>query len=162
MTNAPPRGGWVIWLTFLMAFALDILPMPQVVDRIRPDWLALVTIYWCMALPHRVNIGTAWTLGLLQDAARGALLGQHALGLAVVAFLAVRTHRRIRVFPLWQQALSVLMFMIIQQLIVFWISGMAGYPPDDWWYLAPALGSMLIWPWVFILLRDLRRFFVVN
>lgn len=155
------QGGWVILLSFIAAFLLNIIPLPLWADRFRPNWLALVLIYWCMALPHRVGVGTGWSLGLILDAARGTLLGQHALALAVIAFMTVRTHRRIRVFPLWQQALSVLFFLFVNQLMVFWINGVIGYPPNDAWYLAPAVGGMVFWPWVFIILRDLRRHFHV-
>ena len=156
------RGGWVILLSFIFAFLLTYVPLPAWADRFRPDWLALFLIYWCMALPHRVGIGSGWMLGLILDAAKGTLLGQHALALAVVAFLTLKTHTRIRVFPLWQQAISVMLFLLINQILVSWISGMTGYPPRDWWYLAPALGGMLLWPWVFILLRDLRRYFQLS
>ena len=155
------QGGWVILFSFIIALLLNIMPLPEWADRFRPDWISLALIYWCMALPHRVGVGIGWLLGLLLDAAKGTLLGQHALGLAVVAFLTVKVHRRIRVFPLWQQALSVLFILLINQLLVFWINGMIGYPPHDLWYLAPAIGGMLFWPWVFIILRDLRRHFNV-
>lgn len=156
------RGQWFILLTFLIAFAVTYLPLPLWIDRFWPDWVSLVLIYWCLALPQRVNVGTAWVLGLFQDAATGTLLGQHALALAVIAFLTVKTHQRIRVNPLWQQALSVLGLLIINQLLVSWINGVTGYPPQNWWYLAPALGGMLWWPWLFIALRDLRRRFRIS
>lgn len=162
MTLAATRGAWVILATFAVAFLLNLMPLPLWLDRFRPDWMALVLIYWCMALPTRVGVGAGWLLGLVQDAARGALLGQHALAMAVVAFLAIRTHQRVRVFPLWQQALSVLMFLLVNQLLVAWVYGITGYPPRSFWYLAPALGGMLLWPWMFIVLRDLRRRFGVS
>jgi|APFre7841882590_1041340.scaffolds.fasta_scaffold02675_2 rod shape-determining protein MreD len=152
-------GGWVILLSFIIALLLASIPLPTWVDRFRPDWLSLVLIYWCMALPGRVGIATGWFWGLLLDAAKGTLLGQHALALAVVAFLTLKAHRRIRVFPLWQQALSVLLILLINQVLVIWINGIIGYPPHNWWFLAPAVGGMLLWPWVFIILRDLRRRF---
>jgi len=155
------QGGWIILASFAVAFALNSLPLPEWADRFRPDWLALALIYWSMALPHRVGIGSAWVIGLISDAARGTLLGQHALALAVVTFMSLKTHRMIRVFPLWQQAISVLMFLVIKQLLVFWINGIIGYPPQDPWYLTPAIGGMVFWPWVFVILRDLRRRFRV-
>lgn len=152
-------GDWVIMVTFLMAFILTIMPLPAGVNAFRPEWLSLVIIYWCMALPHRVGIGTAWLLGLLLDAAKGTLLGQHALAFAVIAFVTLKIHRRIRVFPLWQQAVSVLLLLLLKQFLVFWIDGMLGYGPNDGWYLMPAVVGMLLWPWIFIVLRDLRRRF---
>lgn len=156
------EGGWVILVSFIIAFLLTIMPLPEWPDRFRPDWLSLVLIYWCMALPGRVGVGTGWLVGLIADAAKGTLLGQQGLALALIAFITLKTHQRIRVFPLWQQALIVLFFLLIKQLLVFWINGIIGYPPRDLWYLAPAVGSMLLWPWVFIILRDLRRHFHIS
>ena len=156
------RGGWVIFLSFIVAFLFTSIPLPEWAARFRPDWLGLVLIYWCLALPHRVGVGTGWMAGLFLDAAKGTLLGQHALALSVVAFLALKTHRRIRVFPILQQAVSIMLFLLVNQLLVVWINGIIGYPPRDWWYLAPALGGMLFWPWIFVILRDLRRRFQVS
>lgn len=154
-------GGWVILLSFVAALLLNIIPLPFWVDRFRPDWVCLVLIYWCMALPRRVGVGSGWLMGLFLDAAQGTLLGQHALALAVVAFLSVKVHRRVRVLPLWQQAFVVMAFSAINQFLVFWTNGIIGYPPEDFWYLGPAVGAMLLWPWVFMMLRDLRRRFQV-
>ena len=79
MTTTRPTGRWVIAISFLLAFLLAGIPLPSELQRFRPDWVAMVLIYWCMALPHRIGIGVGWTVGLLLDIGRGALLGQHAL-----------------------------------------------------------------------------------
>jgi rod shape-determining protein MreD len=156
MTLSQP-GGWVILLSGVIALVLTSIPLPGWIEPFHPNWLCLVLIYWCLALPQRVGLGTAWLLGLVLDAARGTLLGQHALALVVMAFLTLKNHRRLRLFPLWQQSLSVLGLLLINQLLVFWVDGIRGYPPRDLWYLAPAVGGMLLWPWVFIILRDMRQ-----
>ena len=155
-------GGGLILLTLLIGFTLDMIRLPQWLESFSPEWLALILIYWSMALPHRVGVGTAWLLGLLVDAAQGVVLGQHALGLSVVVFMTLKVHRQVRVLPLWQQALSILLFLLVQRLLVFWINGMVGYPSQNWWFLAPVIGSVLVWPIVFIVLRDLRRFFMIR
>jgi rod shape-determining protein MreD len=149
------RGDGLIFLTFLGAFVLTSVPLPEGIERFHPNWLALAVIYWCMMLPERVGIGIAWLVGLLLDTARGTLLGQQALGLALIAFLTLKLHRRLRVFPLWQQCPLVLLFLLVQQLAVSWVNGIIGYPPRDLWDLGPAVGGMLMWPWVYIVLRDL-------
>lgn len=157
------HGAWVIVMSFVAALALTILPLPVRVDVYRPEWVALVLIYWCLALPERVGIGIAWGMGLLLDVIKGALLGQHALSLAVVAYIALKLHRRIRVFPIWQQALSVLLLVALQQMLVLWIKGISGQPPWSWTYWLPSLISMLLWPWVFFALRELRwRYITVH
>lgn len=162
MTNDQSTGGEVIALSFLLAFLLAGAPVPGWLGWFWPDWVAMVLIYWCMALPHRIGMGVGWLVGLLVDAGRGALLGQHALAFATVAYLTLQTYRRIRVFSPWRQAFSVLIFLLIEQVLVFWISGVIGYPPRDGWYLAPAVGGMALWPLLFVVLRDTRRYFQVT
>jgi rod shape-determining protein MreD len=156
------RGYWVILLTLIAALGLTIIPLPSWAQPHRPDWVLLVLLYWCMALPTRVGVGTAWSLGLLLDVLTGTLLGQHGLGLAVVAFVVLKLHQRIRVYPIWQQALSVCMLLALNQLFMLWVNGVLGRPAIDWVYWSPSLIGMLLWPWMFILLRDLRRRFRVN
>lgn len=155
-------GGWLVLVTLMVGLVLDSLPMPPWVDRLNPDWVALVLMYWCMALPQRVGPGTGWLIGLLIDAARGVLLGQHALVYGIWAFCAIKGHRQIRLFPIWQQSLCILLFLAAGRLLLSWIDGMMGYPPSDWWFLGPALSGALLWPLVLILLRDLRRHYHIE
>lgn len=136
---------------------LTIIPLPDWATLWRPEWVALAVIYWSMALPRRVGLGYAWILGLLLDIIKGTLLGQHALGLVVIAYLTTRFHQRIRVFPLWQQSLVVGLMLSMHLLLLLWIYGIMGYAPNTWFYWMPVLTSMLLWPWLFLLLRDIRR-----
>ena len=161
MISSQHRGTWVILLSFAVALVLASLPLPAWADRFRPDWMGLVLIYWCMSLPERVGVGSGWLAGLILDAAKGTLLGQHALALTVVAFLTLKTHRRLRALPLWQQSFSVLVFLIIDQSLLVWVNGVTGYPPQGFSYLAPALGGILLWPWVYVILQDARQRFQV-
>ena len=157
MTLAKRHGSWVIVLTFVAAFLLDAMPLPDWAVDARPLWVALVLIYWCMALPERIGIGIAWVLGLLLDVMQGTLLGHYALGLVVVAYVTVQTHRGVRVFPLLQQAVLVGFLLLFYLLLSLWVRGIVGLPPETWSYWLPAVTSMVLWPWVFIILRDLRR-----
>jgi rod shape-determining protein MreD len=150
-------GGWIIVASFLAALVLTILPLPDWLGMIRPEWVALVLIYWCMALPGRVGVGFAWIIGLLLDVLRAGLLGQHALSLAIVAYITLQLYQRIRVFPLWQQAVSVFILILLHLLLQLWIKGISGSPPPALAFLLPALSSMLLWPLMFLGLRRLRR-----
>ncbi len=162
MAMARHHGGWIILASVVAALMLTIVVLPAWVAPFRPEWTAMVLIYWCLALPHRVSVGYAWLAGLCVDVLRGALLGQHALGFAVAAYLAVKLHQRIRVFPLWQQALSVMVLVALEQLLVLWVQGMIGQAHQGWDYWLPSLASGLLWPWVFLFLRRLRRHFRVS
>jgi len=148
-------------MSLILAFMLTAMPLPEWAVNWRPAWVAMVLIYWSMALPDRVGIGIGWLLGLLLDVQQGTVLGQNALGLAVIAYITLRSHQRIRVFPLVQQAILVCCYVLLFKLLVLWIKGMMGLPPQHWTFWMPALTSMLLWPWLFIVLRDVRRRFHV-
>ncbi|HHM05292.1 MAG TPA: rod shape-determining protein MreD [Gammaproteobacteria bacterium] len=162
MALARHHGGWVIAFTLIAALMLAVTPLPDWAAPLRPEWPALVLIYWCLALPQRTGVATGWVVGLFLDVLRGALLGQHALAFAIIAYLTIKLHRRIRVFPLWQQSLSVMVFVALQQLLALWIDGMSGAPTRGWSYWLPTLTSAVLWPWLFVLLRALRREFRVT
>lgn len=150
------QGYGTILTTFVIALILLILPLPESVQFLRPDWIALVLIYWCTTSPRRVGIGTGWTLGLLIDTLKGSLLGQHALGLSIVAFLSLKLHERMRLYPVWQQTLTILMLLTLYQLINLWILGVTGQPPRTWDYWMPSFTGMLLWPIIYVLLQKIR------
>lgn len=162
MSRTEPNARWVIAASFIAAFLLTAMPLPDWALAWRPVWVAMVLMYWCMALPERVGVGVAWLLGLLLDVQQGTVLGQHALGLSLVAYITLQSHQRVRVFPLVQQALVVCGYLLLFEFITLWIRGMMGMPPHHWTFWMPAFTSMLLWPWLFILLRDLRRTYHVT
>lgn len=147
----------VVYLSIIVGLILQILPLPDWVQIYRPDWVALILIYWSMALPNRVGLWTALITGLLADSLQGTLLGQHALALVVIVYLNLNVYLRIRVLSLVQQALYVFSLLVISQLIIIWVDGMLGLLiPTQAFFSAPLIG-MFLWPWVFAILRDLRR-----
>jgi rod shape-determining protein MreD len=156
------RGGSIILLSFVTAFVLTIIPLPAILDIFSPEFITLTLIYWCMALPNRIGLGTAWTAGLFLDVLRDTLLGQHALALTLVAFFILQLHQRIRVFPLWQQAISIGVLVLIQVALVLWIKGIMGEKTDIWVALLPVFTTSLFWPPVFLLMRYLRRYYQVS
>ena len=147
----------VIFLSFIVGLILLILPLPDWVQIYRPNWMALIIIYWSMALPKRVGIWTALIVGLFMDSLLGTLLGQHALALIVITYLNLNVYLRIRVLSLAQQAFYVFALLVINQLIIAWVDGIMGLSiPLQAFFSAPFIG-MLMWPWVFVILRDIRR-----
>ena len=157
MIKSEHHGGIIIILSFLAALLLTAMPLPEWASNWRPAWVAMVLFYWCMALPNRIGIGVGWTMGLLLDVMQGTLLGQNALGLAIIAYFVIKSHQRIRMFPLIQQAFFVCFMVLIYLLLSLWVRGIMGMPVESWTYWMPALTSMILWPWFFIILRDIRR-----
>ena len=149
---------WLIPTTLIAALMLTMVPLPASVAPLRPDWVALVALYWAIALPDRFGVVIAWVAGLLLDVSTGALLGQHALGLVLIVAVAVNLHQRLRVSPLAQQALIVVVLLFVKQALVLWTSGLAGRAPaNPWLYLSAPLTALVFWPLLFMILRDLRR-----
>lgn len=155
------HGGWVILLTLIVAFWLSILPMPEWARWARPEWVALVVIYWVIALPHRVGVGMAWLTGLALDLVEGAPPGENALALSVIAYLALTLYQRLRMYVAWQQAGVVFVLVGIDQLLCHWVQTMTAKATPTLMFLLPALVSALLWPSLFLLLRFLRRHFQV-
>ena len=151
------RGRMVVYTTFAIALVLSVVPVPNWAEPFIPDWVALTLVYWCMATPDRVSVGTGWVLGMILDVLYGSLLGQHALALAVVSFVTVKMHLKFRMFPRWQQAVSVLILLAVNQLLVIWIRGIIGQAPETIAYWSPSIVGMILWPWLFVVLRDVRR-----
>ena len=152
----------VVLPTVILALALEMFPLPDWAQSFRPDWVTLVLIYWVMAIPEQVGVTVAFIFGLLLDVTQGAILGQHAIGLVLVVYLVHLQYLRLRVFSLVQQALVVFVLLMIKQLLVLWVSGIIGQAPDAGWYFLPSLVGAIIWPWLFIILRDIRRRFTLT
>lgn len=152
-----PQGGWAVAMTFVVALMLVILPLPDWASPWRPAWLSMVLIYWCMATPQKVGLGFGWMLGLMVDVLTGTLLGQHALALSIVAYLTERFHLQLRVRAVWQQGITVFFLVLMAESLALWVKGIQGLPTAEDRVLWPALTSTLMWPWVFVILRDIRR-----
>lgn len=152
MTNI--QHNWsVIPVSFVLAFMLTLLPMPGWAVWLRPAWVLMVMIFWAMSSPERVNVGTAWIVGIVLDILLGSLLGEHAFALTLITYIVVRMHTRLRMFPLIQQGLSIFLLVLLYQFILFCIQGFIGSVPNNWLYWSSSLTSMLLWPWVYSILR---------
>jgi len=143
-------------VTLVVGLMLSIMPLPDMIAPFRPDWLALLTIFWAMQLPRTWSVGIAWIIGIVLDVSYGTLLGQHALALAVIAFMTVRFHLLMRVFPLSQLSATVFALLALYQFLLFWINGVAGVtaPSVDYW--GPVITGTLIWPFFYMFLSGIR------
>jgi rod shape-determining protein MreD len=140
------RRSWAASMLSLVAtLALASVPMPDAVAPLRPDWVAVVLLYWSLMAPRHFSLMTAFWMGIALDTLSGALLGQNALALLVIVYLAERFHLRLRVFPVSQLALTVLLLLGLYEFILFWVDGMAGrtVPLVERW--VPPLTGTLVW-----------------
>ncbi len=122
----------------------------------KPYWVAMVLIYWTLETQDMISLGLAFLIGLVLDTLSGSLMGLHALSLVVMVFLVQRFRSRLRFFPPWQQALSVLGLLVNDRIILIWITVLLGESLPTWEYWLPPLVGMALWPWLFLLLDRIR------
>jgi rod shape-determining protein MreD len=133
-------------LSALVGLGLAILPLPKVLEPVRPDFLVLVVLYWSIEQPRAGGLTLAFFGGLALDVVNGVVLGQHALALTLMAAWATNLRLRIRVFSILSQTLTIFALLTGYQFLLFWIDGATGNPVTTlsrW--LAPVIGAV-IWP----------------
>ncbi|MGL1959583.1 MAG: rod shape-determining protein MreD [Colwellia sp.] len=156
------HNGIIIIFTLVIALMASIVPMPISFDAFRPDWVLIVLVYWCLALPNRVNIITAWVMGFLLDVLLGSVLGVHAAAMALSVYIIISNYQKIRNFSIWQQALIVGIVTALYHLLVFWLQRFLTDVVFLTSYLYPVITTVVLWPWVFLLLRRVRRHFKIK
>ena len=149
----------LLWFVGSLVFALMsmLVPLPAPLQPFKPYWPALFLLYWCLeAGDQRVNLGLAFCIGLGADLLDGVLLGEQAMRLCGIVFIALRFRSRLRFFPMWQQTLAVLALLLNDRVLLLIVRTFAGesLPPASWW-ISPFVGAAL-WPFLFLLMDDLR------
>ena len=141
----PVKPGFIA-ATLVAALLMNLLPWSGYALAIKPDFVALVVLYWCIETPRRVGFLAAWLLGLLMDVADGTLFGQHALAYAFLAYAAEYFRRRVLRFPLWQQAVQVAVLLGLCSALVLVVRFVGGAPLPRWTYAVPPIVGALLWP----------------
>ncbi len=145
-----------IIITIIMAMCLLITPWPGFLSQINPDWVLLVLIYWAIAVPERVGIFHAWTIGLLTDVLTGRVFGQHALAYSLVIYACLILHKRLRQFPLPQQGLFIFSCLLLTQILLFWLKNIQHPAQLSLSFLWPIFAGTLCWPLIYTVLRRIR------
>ena len=151
-----PRRGWIMPVSIIIALLLGLLPLPGLLQPLRPYWLALILAYWVIEAPDSAGLGFAFTVGIIADLMFGALLVEQALRLVIMTFILQRFRARLRFFPMSQQALAIGVLLLNDRVVtgaVHLALGEPALPWNYWW--APVLG-MLLWPPLFVMLDALR------
>lgn len=157
MIFAPKNG--LIFATIIMAMILTLIPLPEAINAFRPDWAAMIVLFWSMRIPRFFNLGSAWMIGIIMDLTLGTLFGQHALALIILSYIGIMLERHYQTMSPALRVVVVAAMLGVYRTILVWIWGMG---PDhditlsDW---MPLLTSTLIWLWYFQMLLWLDTHF---
>jgi rod shape-determining protein MreD len=148
----PVRNGYIA-VTLGLALLLNLLTLPQTLNLVRPDLIALTLIYWVVYHPRRVGFLPAWLLGLAMDVVDGSLFGQHALAYAMLMYLSILLHRRIVMFGMRHQMLHVLGILAASQGVMLAVRMIGGADFPSLLYFVPSILGALLWPLLFNVIR---------
>lgn len=148
---------WAVVFSAMVALALMIVPLPQWLFNFWPDWIALVIAYWALYTPERVGPVVGFVIGTILEVLFVREFGVEGLGLATLAFVVNRANQQLSALSIWQQTLVIGLFVAIFKLITGWLYGLVAdfTITTEYWY--SILGGMLVWPFMCILLHELRR-----
>ena len=144
--NNQIRNLFFIWSMILLSIILMVMPVPDVLDQYRLPWLSMTVIFFSIFNISLIGIISVWFSGLILDIMTGGLMGENALILAVLSYLSYRFRFQIRVYPMWQIMIVVLILLSLGVLITLWIDGISGnmlFNIYDWINIGIAV---LIWP----------------
>jgi rod shape-determining protein MreD len=151
-----PVSNWFIVTSIVGALILNALPWEGLWLTLRPDFVAVVMLYWCTHKPLRVGIGMSWMVGMLADVSDASLFGQHALSYTILAFGGVVLSRRIRMFDLREQTTQVFLILLLTYAayaLVHWqVNGQL-----SWDYFLGCLTSTLLWIPTSALFKSMRQ-----
>ncbi len=140
-----PASRRLVSTTLAFGFLLTLLPWPDSIHWLIPDFTLVFLLYWCIHAPHLARLGIAFGLGLLTDASQGMVMGQHALIYVLVAFVALNLRRRLENFQVPGRALHLTPLLIAQQALLLLLGLVFGMTDVDWRHLAAGVTAAIIW-----------------
>jgi len=158
-----PCPGWAavmnplylrIVTAIIIALALTILPLPELLLELRPPWILILILYIQFFLPDYFNIVFLLIIGLVLDVLLSTVLGEHAFALSLVAWLANSKARRFRLFAMGQQMALIGFFCLLYQGLIVVIDASLGYYYGFLMSLGSTAISVLLWPWMRLIADD--------
>jgi rod shape-determining protein MreD len=137
-----------ILTTCIIALVLSVLPLPPWPAVWRPAFLVLVLLYWSVMYPRANGMLLSFIGGLCIDVFQGSLLGEHAIALCFITYLAIRFNLLVRAKPLFEQSLFVFASLMVYETLLWMLDGWSGHPLTTPWRWAHAVIGGLIWPLV--------------
>ncbi|MCP5008820.1 MAG: rod shape-determining protein MreD, partial [Aestuariibacter sp.] len=81
----------------------------------------------------------------------------HSFALSVSIYVLAANYQRLRNYSVWQQAVIIGVVSGLYHSLLFWLLRLLTDVTFRFEELWPVLTSMALWPWMFWLLRKIRR-----
>ncbi len=141
----PIKPRWIV-LSFVLAIAVELLPLDAALANWLPDFTALLTLYWTLNQPRHFGIGWAFAAGLIADVASASVFGQHGMAYSVISYLILSRQRQVVMYTMGQQTLVVLGGLLASQLVMAVSRMLVGGPwAGGEYFIGPFIGAAL-WP----------------
>lgn len=148
---------WAMIFSAMVALALMIVPLPQWLFFFWPDWIVLIVVYWALYTPDRMGPLIGFIIGIFLEVLFVRQFGVESLGLATLALIVNNSNKQLFILSIWQQTIVVGLFVALFKLITGWLYGLVSdfTITLEYWY--SIIGAMLVWPFMIILLNELRH-----
>lgn len=139
---------WSLATLLIGALALSILPLPKLLQVIRPPFVCLVFLYIQYYQSALFRVSALFIFGLLLDSLYSTVLGQHAFALVLMSWLANTKSRRFSFFTMGQQMGYIAVFTALYVSCNALIGMYFGLKTSSLAMGFTVLMAALFWPWL--------------
>jgi len=134
------------WSIIILSIVLTIIPVPDLINSFRLPWLMMTVIYFSIFNVSLIGVLSAWFAGLILDLMTGGLMGENAMILSIISYISYRFRFQIRVYPIWQIMVVVLILLSFGELLSLWIQGVSGTNNISIVHWINISIAIIIWP----------------
>ena len=150
----------VIIITIILGRFISLITLP--LGYYAPEWILLIVVYWAIAVPSNNKLFLAFLVGIIVDIVYGQVLGISSLFYVLLVYVILRLYNSLRYMTIAQQAVVLLIFMIIKQHLLVWAYFIIDRNIDYQALLVGSFISALVWPLIYYTLRFIRRRFNIG
>ena len=150
----------IILITIILGLFISLITLP--LGYYAPEWILLIVVYWAIAVPSNNKLFLAFLVGIIVDIVYGQVLGISSLFYVLLVYVILRLYNSLRYMTIAQQAVVLLIFMIIKQHLLVWAYFIIDRNIDYQALLVGSFISALVWPLIYYTLRFIRRRFNIG
>ena len=147
------KAAWPVFVSLALSLAGGLASIDYGFMDFMPNLTLLVIIYWTIYRPDVIGLGWAWMVGLAEDFFTVSLLGQHAIIFVLVVYFiksGVAKINKDSFFEFIPWLVAFVSFDIVTSALINWATQQA---TPNWVLIYPIIGSILIWPWLYLALN---------